>query len=342
MTSPTTDPSVSVIMPVREEGRRLGPVLEAVCAQDYPNLHLIVIALAPSSHDTTDVVSHFRESDPRVIVVPNPAGIVSTGLNEALRISSSELVVRIDGHCLVPHDYVSRLVKAMGEVGADCVGPRLETIGHGWRQEGIAAAMSSRFGVGGSQFRVSEKSGYVDTVPFGLYKRHVLNRIGWFRVELVRNQDDELNSRVRRAGGKIYMESTVVVQYFPRESLWKLLVQYAQYGYWRVVSARFMDNRPRLRQLAPVGLIGAMAGGLAIAPVSTVPLKLVLLGYTTSLGACTLDCAKRSGSVTTGLVSAVAALCMHTGYGAGAWWAIVRVRAVPRPPAPCEFSRPTS
>jgi succinoglycan biosynthesis protein ExoA len=324
-------PHVSIMMPLRQEGGGLQWVLEAVTAQDYPALDHIVVAIGPSDDQTSDIVARFAKRSLKVVPIANPEGIVSTGLNRALTLIGSEYVVRIDGHCMVPPDYVSRLVATGLATGAECVGPRLRTIGSNAKQRGIAAAMSSPFGVGGARFRTSTKSGYVDTVAFGLYKRDVFKRIGYFQEELVRNQDDEFNSRLRRSGGRIYMDASVVVDYFPRGSFRSLWRQYFQYGYWRIITARFLADPLRPRQLAPATLLLSLTLA-AIMAVSGTPAPLILIGiaYAAVLALCAMQAFLRTKSTAVALTGAAAAALLHFAYGSGLWWSLLHAQ---------EFSR---
>jgi succinoglycan biosynthesis protein ExoA len=317
-------PRVSIMMPLRQEGSELQRVLQAVTAQDYPALDRIVVAVGPSSDQTDDVVSQFASRSPKLVAIANPEGIVSTGLNRALQLIDSEYVVRIDGHCLVPSDYVSRLVATSMATRADCVGPRLQTIGSSTKQRGIAAAMSSPFGVGGARFRTSTRSGYVDTVPFGLYRRDVFERLGGFREELVRNQDDEFNSRLRRSGGRIYMNASVVVNYVPRNSFRTLWRQYFQYGYWRLITARFHADPLRPRQMAPASLLLGL-GLAAILAVSGAPALLLIVGvaYAGVLVLCALQSFLFTRSTRVALTGAAAAALLHFAYGSGSWWSLL-------------------
>lgn len=320
-------PHVSIMMPLRQEGSGLRRVLEAVVAQDYPALDSIVVAVGPGSDQTAEVVAEVARQSTKIIPIANPEGIVSTGLNRALEQIRSEYVVRIDGHCLVPPDYVSRLVATALVTGADCIGPRLRTVGSSAKQRGIAAAMSSPFGVGGARFRTSTRSGFVDTVAFGLYRRSVFERIGGFRKELVRNQDDEFNSRLRRSGGRIYLDASVVVEYFPRSSFRALWRQYFQYGYWRIITARFLADRLRPRQLAPPSLVLGLALAVILAVSGTpLPLVVVVVAYATVLMLCGLHSFLFTRSTAAALTGAAAAALLHLAYGSGSWWSFLRVR----------------
>jgi succinoglycan biosynthesis protein ExoA len=323
------DNRVSVVMPVRQEGHGFRQVLAAVARQDCPLLDRIVVALGPGNDGTALLVDQWARSDPRVLVLPNPEGIVSTGLNRALAAVSSRYVVRIDGHCLVPADYVSRLLSTAARTGASCTGPRLRTIGTSRTQQAIAAAMSSPFGVGRSRFRTAARSGYVDTVAFGLYERELLLRLGGFRPELVRNQDDELNARLRRSGGTIYLDADVCVDYYPRSSLLALWRQYYEYGYWRTVTARAFGDHLGVRQLAPGLLVGGLAVGCAVAALGApLLLQLEALSYGVVLALMVLQTGRRTSDAAVAVLSGPAAAVLHLSYGCGLWRSLLRPSAL--------------
>lgn len=331
---------VSVMMPVRQEGAGLRQVLDAVRAQDCPDLEHIVIAVGPSTDGTAELVADLARSDARLLVVANPEGIVSTGLNRAIHAVSSHYVVRIDGHCLVPEDYVSRLLATALRTEASCVGPRLRTVGRDRVQRAVAAAMSSSLGVGGSRFRTSTSSGWVDTVAFGLYERALLLRLGGFRPELVRNQDDELNARLRRSGGAIYLDASICVDYYPRRSLLAVWRQYYEYGYWRTVTARAFADPLRTRQAVP----GVFVAGLAVcsgaaAAGTSLPLLLALGSYSGVLLLLVGQTARRTSSPLVALLSAPAAAVLHLSYGIGLWHSALRRSVLPRGRAGSEVAR---
>ena len=317
--------TVSIVMPVRQEGEQFDQVLAAVAAQDEPHLDRIIVAVGPSTDGTRERAEAWARRNARFCVIDNPDGIVSTALNRALEVVESTYVVRVDGHCVVPPDYVRRLLATQEETGADCVGPRLRTLGTRRMQRAIAAAMSSTYGVGSSRFRTSLRSGDVDTVAFGLYDCERLRGLGGFRTDLVRNQDDELNARLRRAGGRVYMDASLCVDYFPRSSLKGLWRQYFEYGYWRTVSARAADYPLRPRQLAP----GALVGGLALATVAAAagrprPLLAGGAAYAAVLTLLVAQTTRRTSDPVVGVLSGSAGAVLHLAYGSGLWWSALR------------------
>lgn len=313
-------------MPVRAEGPALRAVLAAVSAQDTALMRQVVVALAPGDTETEDAVRAWAAVEPRAVVLDNPEGIVSPGLNLAIAACTQRYVVRVDGHCLVPPELVSRLLETLVRTGAACAGPRLRTCGHGQVQRGVAAAMSSRLGVGGARFRTGGASGWVDTVAFGMYERDELRRLGGFRADLVRNQDDELNARLRRAGGRVYLDTSVCVDYVPRDSLRGLARQYYEYGYWRTVTARTCGDPLRPRQLVPGVLVAGLAAGLVTAAAASWwPLAVGAASYALVLLALSGQTLRRSRRVRVAAVAPVAAAVMHLAYGTGLWRSALRL-----------------
>jgi glycosyltransferase involved in cell wall biosynthesis len=271
-------PFVSVIMPVRNEASFIGRSLGAVLSQDYPSDRLeVLVADGMSTDGTREVVESLSPRDANVRVIDNPRRIVPTGLNAALAHARGEFIVRVDGHCEIAPDYVSRCVEHLVKDDVDGVGGPLETIGDTCLAQAIATAMSSSFGVGGAAFRtVSNKTMLTDTVAFPAYTRIAMERAGGFDEELVRNQDDEYNYRLRKLGAKILLAADVRSRYYSRSSLRSLWRQYFQYGYWKV---RVLQKHPRqmkLRQFVPPVFVASFLLTLLLAPFS--PLGSALLG----------------------------------------------------------------
>lgn len=261
-------PNVTVVMPVRNEGDFITRSLGAVLRQDYPadRLHVIV-ADGMSTDNTRPLIQALQAEHPNVTLLDNPGKIVSTGLNRALAHAKGEVVVRVDGHCEIAPDYVRRCVAHLQDDGVDVVGGPLETIGGTPLSQVIARAMSSWFGVGGSAFRtVSDRTMLVDTVAFAAFSRNAIERAGAFDEELVRNQDDEYNYRLRKLGAKILLAADVRSRYYSRSRLSQLWRQYFQYGYWKVRVLQKHPRQMRARQFVPPAFVAALAGSALLTP----------------------------------------------------------------------------
>ena len=244
-------------MPVRNEGAFIRQSLRAVLDQDYPrDLIEVLVTDGMSTDETRKTINEFQANDYRIKLIDNPGKIVPTGLNAALKLATGEIIVRVDGHCEIAPDYVRRCVAHLESSDIDAVGGPLETVGESQMAEAIAMAMSSTFGVGGSAFRtVKTESMLTDTVAFPAYKRSVIEKAGLFDEELVRNQDDEYNYRLRKLGARILLAVDVNCRYFSRSSLRKLFKQYFQYGYWKVRVFQKHPGQMQLRHFVPVAFV---------------------------------------------------------------------------------------
>jgi succinoglycan biosynthesis protein ExoA len=258
-------PSVAIVMPVLNEEDHLESAIARLLAQDYNGEMMIVVAVAPS-HDRTEVIAaELAERHPSVRVVANPSGRTPSALNAAIGASQSEVVVRVDGHALIPVDYVRIGVETLNRSGADNVGGIMAASGLTAMQKAIASAMTSKFGVGGAAFHVGGTEGEALTVYLGCFRRSALERVGGYDESMVRAQDWEMNHRIRETGGTVWFTPEMVVTYRPRSSLRSLSRQYFGYGTWRREVARRYRETISLRYLAaPVLVIGLALGLLFI------------------------------------------------------------------------------
>lgn len=260
MTDKSVFPFVSVLIPIRNEGNYINQCLQAVSRQDFPSdLFEILISDGLSTDNTRALVAEWMKNDPRIRLFDNPEHIVPTGMNILILQARGDVIIRVDGHCVIASDYISNCVLHLQKDGVDGVGGPMHSIGEDLVSQVTALAMSSKFGVGNSSFRTeSGVTKLADTVPFPAYKRAIIEKVGLYDEELVRNQDDEYNYRIREAGGKILLAEDVKSEYYSRGSLKKLWKQYFQYGFWKV---RVLQKHPRqmsLRQSVPLAFVLAL------------------------------------------------------------------------------------
>lgn len=247
-------PRVSVIMPVRNEAGFIEKSLSALLRQTYPKrLMEIIVADGMSTDATREIVGSLAAAaEVRVMVIDNPKFVAPSGLNRAIEKANGDIVIRVDGHCEVDSRYVETCVDLLRSGVADGVGGPIETIGYGRREKAIALAMSSAFGVGGSAFRTTDdREMYTDTVAFPGYTKEILERAGPFNEELVRNQDDEYNYRIRKLGGRILLSPRIRSRYYSRSSFKSLMRQYFEYGYWKVRVLQMHTAQMSFRQFVP-------------------------------------------------------------------------------------------
>ncbi|MGW4705756.1 glycosyltransferase family 2 protein [Streptomyces sp. NPDC004285] len=282
-------PPVSVIMPVLDEERYLRTSVRHILEQEYDGEMEVVIALGPSTDRTDEIAAELvRETASggrRVLTVPNPTGRTPAALNAAIRASRHPIVVRVDGHGMLSPHYIATAVRLLEETGAQNVGGVMHAEGENAWEDAVAAAMTSRIGVGAAAFHTGGAAGPAETVYLGVFRREALERQGGYNVEFVRAQDWELNFRIREAGGLIWFSPELRVQYRPRPSVRALAKQYKDYGRWRHVVARYHQGSISPRYLAPPAAVCAIAAGLVVGAVLTPLGFAVPAGYLAAIAA---------------------------------------------------------
>jgi succinoglycan biosynthesis protein ExoA len=258
--SSQAQPLVSIVLPCRNEARHIKACIQSILTQDLPEGSLeIVAADGMSSDGTREYLEGMAREHPQLRVLNNPGRIVSTGLNAAIRAARGDVIVRMDAHTAYAPDYVRQCLAVMNESGADNVGGPMQTQANTFMQEAIRLVFHSAWVVGGARSHDPTYEGFVDTVIYGCWKKSVFDRVGLFDEELVRNQDDEHNLRLRRSGGKIYQSPRIRSWYHVRGSLTALFRQYMQYGYWKVLVIRKHRMPASFRHLVPglfLGILG--------------------------------------------------------------------------------------
>ncbi len=261
-------PTVSVVIPCRNERDHIGPCLASILENDYPaERREIVVVDGMSDDGTRERVRELAAVHGAIRLLDNPARVTPAALNVGIAETRGDIVMRMDAHVRYPRGYIRRLVEAQAATGADNVGGVLRTLpdGPGLVAEAIALGMAHPFGVGNALFRTGAAAPtWVDTVPFGCFRRSLFERIGGFDPELTRNQDDEFNGRIIRAGGRILLLPDLIVDYFARRSLAQLARMYYQYGYYKPLVVRKLGKVPTVRQLVPAGLLLALAASLVL------------------------------------------------------------------------------
>ncbi|MGW6916961.1 glycosyltransferase family 2 protein [Kitasatospora sp. NPDC054939] len=309
-------PAVSVIMPVLNEERHLRTAVRHILEQDYAGPMEVVIALGPSTDRTAQIAAELAAEDPRVRTVENPTGRTPAGLNAAIRGSSHPIVVRVDGHGLLTPGYITTAVRLLGEMEAANVGGIMFAEGETEWENAVAAAMTSKIGVGNAAFHTGGLAGPADTVYLGVFRREVLERLGGYNEEFVRAQDWELNYRIRQDGGLVWFTPQLRVTYRPRPSVKALAKQYKDYGRWRRVVTRYHRGSVNLRYLAPpAALLTVLLGtvlGVAVHPALLALPGAYLLGI---LGGAAVE--GRGLSARAKAMLPVALVTMHLSWGFG-------------------------
>ena len=318
-------PPVSVIMAVREEERHLEDATRRILDQKYPGELELLLAVAPSRDRTREIADRLAEEDPRLTVVDNPPGITPAGLNAAIAASHHAVIVRVDGHALIPDDYVQRVVRVLLETGADNAGGVMAAEGVTPFGRAVAAAMRSPLGIGGARFHTGGAAGPAETVYLGCFRREALDRVGGYDERFVRAQDWELNYRIRETGGTVWFTPDLEVTYRPRAAWRDLVRQFFYTGKWRRQVIRAHPKSLNARYLAPPLAVLGVALGLLLAPLTLWALVLPL-GYLGLVVLGSLVVARGKGLAVALRLPLVIAT-MHLAWGAG--FLVSRKRLVP-------------
>jgi len=323
MTEEDELPFVSVIMPIRNEEKFIETSLGAVLKQTYPAGRLeIVIADGMSSDTTVEKISHIaRSSAIRIEIVENRKRTAAGGLNAALQKSTGEIIVRIDGHTVIESDYVSQCVALLEKTGAANVGGRMNAFGENTFGKAVSLATSSPFGVGNARFHYSQIEEETDTVYMGAWRREIFHQNGLFDEELVRNQDDEFNYRLRANGGTIILSPRIRSLYYNRSSFRLLWRQYYQYGFWKVRVLQLHPRQMSIRQFVPAVFVLMAVAGVVLglySPVGHYWLIIITGTYFLTSLAASLRIATRRKLPLVPLIQICFGI-LHISYGLGFW-----------------------
>jgi len=251
---------ISVIIPCRNEKRHISEFLDSLMNQTLDRDWEVEVLVADGMSDdgTREILRQYMQKVPNVRMIDNPGRIVSTGLNAAIAASTGEIIIRMDAHTTYAKDYIKQCVNVLEESGADNVGGPWIARGIGSMGRAIAAAFQSPFCAGGGKAHDPNYEGEADTVYLGCWRRSAFDRFGLFDPQLVRNQDDEFNFRIRRRGGRIVQSPRIQSTYVPRSSVISLFRQYLQYGFWKVVVIRKHGAVASRRHLVPALFVGSI------------------------------------------------------------------------------------
>lgn len=287
-------PTVSVIVPCYNEESTITKLLEAIYNQNLPHSDLeVVIADGNSTDGTRARIAAFKEAHPAlpIRVADNPKRVIPIGLNAAIAAAIGEVIVRLDAHCVPNQDYIAKSLSALEKgLGWNVGGVwDIRPGAPGWIAKSIAIAASHPLGVGDALYRVGHTAQEVDTVPFGAFRRKLISKIGGFDETLLSNEDYEFNARIRKAGGKVWLDPAIKSIYFARPTLAQLARQYWRYGYWKWQMLRRYPHTLRARQAAPpalvLSLIGLLLAGFALPLLHTVLIIEVVSYFALLLGA---------------------------------------------------------
>lgn len=245
---------VSVVMPVYNEEKYIENCILSLLQQDYPKEQMEWIFVDGGSTDkTVSIIKKYINQFPKLIkLYDNPNKTVPYAMNIGIKGSIGKYIIRLDAHSEYANNYISKCAYYLDNTDADNVGGVIETKSKGFIGNAIALMLSSKFGVGNSQFRTNGKSGYVDTVPFGAFRREVFEKYGLYNEKLTRNQDNEMNYRIRKNGGKIYMAEDIKLSYYCRDTIKGIAAMAIKNGKWNVITMKICPGAMGVRHFIPL------------------------------------------------------------------------------------------
>lgn len=256
--------TISAIIPMYNEEKYIENFIDSILTQDYNFQKVELIFVDGNSKDRTVELlkDKLRKLNIKYNILQNDKKITPISLNLAIKNSINEVIIRLDVHSEYPDNYFEKCMYYINNIEADNVGCLIETKSEGMVGECIADVLSSSFGVGNSKFRINAKSGYVDTVPFGTFRRILFKKIGLFDERLVRSEDSEFNSRIIKNGGKIYLFNDIKVIYHPRDTIKKLINMAFLNGQENIYVSYLVPGSMRVRHFIPFLFVNSIIVGL--------------------------------------------------------------------------------
>ena len=273
-TSGYKQPLVSVVIPIRNEEKYIEKCLLSLLEQDFPKDNMEIIFIDGCSDDKTlEILDTYIKKYPGLIqVLENTNKTVPYGMNIGIRASVGQFIIRMDAHSEYAKDYITQCVHYLQTTDADNVGGMAETKSKGYIGEAIALMLSSPFGVGNSNFRINGKDGYVDTVPFGAFRREVFDKYGYYDERLTRNQDNEMNHRIRKNGGKIYLSKDIQLTYYSRDTIKGIGKMGFQNGCWNIITYYLCPGAMSVRHFIPLIFVLSIVVGSVVMNFINIPL----------------------------------------------------------------------
>lgn len=310
-------PAISVIMPVLNEEAHLADAVNSVLEQNYPGDFELLLALGPSNDETNAIAAGIAKKDKRVRLIDNPRGLTTVGLNEAIRQSKHDIIIRIDAHSEPAANYFKRGVEILIQQKADLLGGIMDAKGKSAFQRAVAWAYTSRFGIGGANFHVGGEAGEAESAYLGIFKKSALERVGGYDEGIIRGEDWELAQRIKKTDGLVWFSPELKVVYWPRGTVGKLAKQFHSTGVWRGdLTRRNSSGAPLRYWVPPVYVAMSLYGLLTLAygyQLGILPTAVYLLGVA-GLAATAKDM-----NLKTRIAVMVALPVMHYSWGIGFW-----------------------
>jgi succinoglycan biosynthesis protein ExoA len=317
------DELVTVIMPARNEEQAVRAAVRSVQDQTYRHLQIVVIE-GGSSDGTRSILEECQAQDSRIEILTNPEPSIPKSLNLGLAAARGRWLVRVDAHSTVPPTYVADLVGRLREGTWAGVGGIKPGVGITSAGRAIAAAMSSRFGVGNSQYHYATTELEVDHLPFGAYPVDMLRAVGGWNETLHANEDYELDYRLRLRGGRLLLDPRVVISWRCRQSVPDLFRQYVRYGKGKADVALLHPASLSARHVVAPALVSWLALAALQAPRSPARAAQMLSPYVAGVAVATWQTRRSLDEPADWVHLPAAFMAMHVGWGYGFWVGLAR------------------
>ena len=322
--------TVSVIIPCYNEEDSITELLIAIYEQSFPRDEIeVIISDGMSTDATREKITDFRIEFPdlKLKVVDNQKRTIPSGLNQAIRAANGEYIVRLDAHSNPHPDYITRSIRALeGGLGDNIGGViSIQPASQSWISQSIAIAAGHPLGVGDARYRIGSEPGEVETVAFGSFRAELIDQVGLFDETLLANEDYEFNVRIRKAGGKIWLDPAIQANYIARSTLRELSLQYWRYGYWKLrMLLRYLETF-RWRQISGLFVLSWLVLGFFSiwfpAARWLLAVETVVYGSALILAGISSGIDKRSFLLGVGVPLAIAT--MHFSWGSGFLWSLI-------------------
>ena len=323
---------ISIIIPCRNEKKYIGRCLDSIVANDYPKDRLEVLVIDGISEDgTREIVERYTQRYPFIRLLDNPKKITPVAFNLGIKSAEGELIMIMSAHATYEREYISKCVKFLSKYNADNVGGIMITIPRDKTLVGkaIALALSHRFGVGGSNFRVGSKEPkWVDTVFGGCYRKEVFEKIGLFNEDLASSQDMEFNLRLKRVGGKTLLVPEIVSYYYARSDFRSFCRNNFRNGVWAIYPLKFVSIPFSWRHYIPFAFVASLIGSLTLSIFSQFFLWLFLFilgSYSSTNIYLSVRISAEEKNFKYSLIMPVIFATLHISYGLGSIWGAIKL-----------------
>lgn len=274
---------VSILIPILNEKRYVDNCIKSVLEFDsQEKIEEIFLIDGGSKDGTLKLISKYKKNDNRISILHNPKKYQSFALNKGIELSKGKYIMRLDAHSYYPKDYLKRCLKAIKEKNVNNIGGVFKTIlkTNFFQEKIIQAITTHKFGVGGSNYRIKHKSGYVKTVPYGFFNKQVFDKIGFFNEKLIRNQDYEFNRRMIKNGMKIWLDKDIIINYHNQTSFWKFLKkQFVYEGRYNVYMWKIAPYTFTLRHSITGFFFFVLIFTILILPINNLPFLIIVSSY---------------------------------------------------------------